>query len=338
MPLTIIQSRLPDWDGQPWHAVEGGPVRFDVHRRQLSAIESPDEQMAMAKLAVAQVVIETSSYCNRTCVFCPNTTGLRQHTQNMPVAVYDRILDDLSSIAFSGSVLFHLYNEPLADDHIYPYLEKARDRLPKARLGLNTNGDYLDAGVLARLAGAGLRQLTVSIYGRNPGHYNVEHIRARIDSLVLKLGLAPQAGSGALDVRTTQGALAVRVFAQDFTASGYDRGGLVTVGLQRQRMSPCASPFKEILIGYDGSVVPCCNIHPSSPAHADSLVGRVTPDQGIFAVFASEAQAAWRRAMLAYAPHTGPCARCTRAECAAVGSDEQTQYAQACQALLETGD
>lgn len=120
MPLVIRYSRQSDWDGQPWHEVEGGPVLFQVHRRQFSAILSPQDQADMARTALSQVVIETSSYCNRTCVFCPNKDGLRRHAQSMPMAVYDRILDDLSSVGFSGSILFHLYNEPLADDHVYP--------------------------------------------------------------------------------------------------------------------------------------------------------------------------------------------------------------------------
>ena len=337
MPLALRRSSLPAWEGQPWHEVEGGPVRFLVHRRQLAAIESPQDQASMARVAVTQVVIETSSYCNRTCVFCPNASGLRAHTSTMPMSVYDRIIHDLASIDFGGSILFHLYNEPLADDHIYPYLERARDRLPNARLGLNTNGDHLDADVVDRLAAAGLRQLTVTVYGRNPGHYNADHIRTRMDSLVLKLGLTPQPGGSPMDLRFWRAPLSIRVFAQDFSASGYDRGGLVTVGLQRQRLSPCSSPFKEILIGYDGSVVPCCNIHPSSPEHADHVVGHVTPARGILEIFAAEKQAAWRRAMLQYTAQTGPCTHCTRMECGAVDASEHAAYQQACDALLAPG-
>ena len=150
----IIRNRLhPGWDGDPCHQVVGGPVGFAVHLRPLSAIDSPDEQAAIDKAVVSQVVIETRSYCSRTCGFCPSTKGLRQHTQSMSIAVYGRILDDLSSIDFSGSILFQLYNEPIVHEHIYPDLEKRRDRFPKARLGLNINGDYLGSGVVDRRAG-----------------------------------------------------------------------------------------------------------------------------------------------------------------------------------------
>jgi hypothetical protein len=79
---ALRRSSLPDWEGQPWHEVEGGPVRFLVHRRQLAAIESPQDQASMARVAVTQVVIETSSFCNRTCVFCPNVSGLRAHAEH----------------------------------------------------------------------------------------------------------------------------------------------------------------------------------------------------------------------------------------------------------------
>lgn len=202
---------------------------------------------------------------------------------------------------------------------------------------MNTNGDYLDTDVVERLARAGLRQLTVTVYGRNPGHYNADHLRARIDTLVLKRGLTPQPGSSPMDVRASKAPLAIRLFGQDFGVSGYDRGGLVTVGLQRQRLSPCSSPFKEISIGYDGSVVLCCNIHSSSPEHANYGVGRVTPERGILEVFGGEKQASWRLAMLQYTPHVGPCARCTRLECGAVDEGERVRYEQACRELLGAG-
>ena len=334
MPLNIRLSDQAVWQGQPWFEVEGGPLRFRVHRRHFVALSSPDEQAALARTALAQVVIETSSYCNRTCVFCPNKDGLRTQAQTMPMAVYERIVDDLARIQFGGSILLHLYNEPLADGHIFPYIERVRDRLRGARPGLNTNGDYLDRDMLDRLAAAGLQQLNVSIYGRNPGHFNAEHIQDRIDTLVSKLGLQPLKASGPLNVLARHGAVSVRLFGQDFSAQGYDRGGLVSVGLQRPRISPCASPFKEILIGHDGSVVPCCNIHPGSPEHSAHIVGRVTPDRGILEIFAAEPLAAWRRALLLHAPHQGPCARCTRAECGPVGADEHAAYEAACNELL----
>jgi hypothetical protein len=54
VPLALRRSSLPDWEGQPWHEVEGGPVRFLVHRRQLAAIESPQDQASMARVAVTQ--------------------------------------------------------------------------------------------------------------------------------------------------------------------------------------------------------------------------------------------------------------------------------------------
>jgi hypothetical protein len=132
--------------------------------------------------------------------------------------------------------------------------------------------------------------------------------------------------------------MSIRLMGQDFGFSGYDRGGLLPVGLRRPRLSPCSSPFKEILIGYDGQVVPCCNIHPNSPAHASYVVGQVTPDRGILEIFGSQRQVAWRRALLRHGPQTGPCASCTRAECGPTNPDELARYDRGCEALLGGGD
>lgn len=334
MPILIRPSERPELLGKDWFEVVNGSSTFLTHIEQFSAITDKAAIHEMARHALSQIVIETSSYCNRTCLFCPNKDGIRLHKQYMDKPIYNKILEDLKAIDFSGSVLLHLYNEPLADDHIFDYIASASELLPNARIGLNTNGDYLDADILRQLVDSGLKQLTVSIYGRNPGHFNVDHIQERMADLVAKLGLVSVRKLKPLDFRSTIEGLHIRIFGQDFLSTGYDRGGLLDVGIQKSRKSPCPSPFKEILIGYDGKVVPCCNVHPSSDAHSRYIIDTVTADKGILEIFASEQHASWRRNLLRYQRQTGPCATCTRQECGEVSDAEVQEYNLACQDIF----
>src|SRR5688572_22288689 len=80
---------------------------------------STHEARALFAESVDLVEIETFTFCNRKCWFCPNAAmPFRQDkpgTQYMDEALYLRILGDLNSIQYKGQIQFGRYNEPLAD-------------------------------------------------------------------------------------------------------------------------------------------------------------------------------------------------------------------------------
>ena len=61
------------------------------------------------------IEIETFSYCNRKCWFCPNST-IDRHSGStaMPEEMYLSIINQLSEIDYSGEITYSRYNEPLA--------------------------------------------------------------------------------------------------------------------------------------------------------------------------------------------------------------------------------
>ena len=65
-------------------------------------------------LPLRLVAIETTSFCNRRCAYCPNTTVGRP-VGWMPIPVFGRIIDSLAELGFSGELNPHGYGEPLAD-------------------------------------------------------------------------------------------------------------------------------------------------------------------------------------------------------------------------------
>jgi len=73
-------------------------------------------------------------------------------------------------------------------------------------------------------------------------------------------------------------------------------------------VSPCFLPYKQLVIDWDGSIVPCCQIRSDAGAHASAVVGRI--GEGVGLVDAYLLLAGWRGALSAYGPKSGPCASC----------------------------
>ncbi|RPE39112.1 iron-sulfur cluster protein [Streptomyces sp. Ag109_O5-1] len=119
------------------------------------------------------IEVETDTYCNRVCTWCPNGYSSRGH-ERTPIAdtVWNALLGDLSRNGYSGFFGFHNYNEPLANPRIYSLIESAQDAIPEARLAVYTNGDYRRNGEFARLVELGVHSVRISLYAnerdRNP--------------------------------------------------------------------------------------------------------------------------------------------------------------------------
>lgn len=77
-----------------------------------------DREAAKAVFAksVERVEVETHSYCNRRCNYCPNVVGDRLgENKQMRPEHWQMVLRDLAEIGFSKHLVFTSYNEPLAD-------------------------------------------------------------------------------------------------------------------------------------------------------------------------------------------------------------------------------
>lgn len=115
------------------------------------------------------VEIEIGVRCNRTCVYCPNSTlGSTSPSSFMETGLYRLIVAQLSEIAFSGRLSFHFYNEPLIRKDLETLVAVARTALPLAYLVLYTNGDLLTDTRYANLLEAGIDFFIVTRHGGEP--------------------------------------------------------------------------------------------------------------------------------------------------------------------------
>jgi radical SAM protein with 4Fe4S-binding SPASM domain len=100
------------------------------------------------------VEVETTTYCNRRCSYCPNSIfdrGTRDNEVLMPEGLFTKIVTDLGKNKFVNQFSPHNYGEPLADHRMPHLLEIAREAMPLARIALYTNGDFLNLDLFHEL-------------------------------------------------------------------------------------------------------------------------------------------------------------------------------------------
>lgn len=114
------------------------------------------------------VGIETSSYCNRKCGYCPNSNVKRQQG-DMEENIFYKIIDELAEIKFTGLVSPEFFNEPLLDKRLLDFIKYTRLRLPKSEILLFTNGDYLNFEMFSALIDAGVTKFRVSEHSSTQG-------------------------------------------------------------------------------------------------------------------------------------------------------------------------
>ena len=90
------------------------------------------------------VEIETINRCNGTCSFCPVSVGNDVRTKaKMSNELFNKIIDELAAMKYSGRLSLFSNNEPFLDERIIDFQKIAREKLPEARLHLFTNGSLL---------------------------------------------------------------------------------------------------------------------------------------------------------------------------------------------------
>lgn len=280
---------------------------------------APASARELFRRSVNLVEVETFTYCNRKCFFCPNAVIPQRQdkgdgNQIMSDALYDDIIGGLRSIDYAGEITYSRYNEPLAmRDLILRRVAEARKALPRARLMTHTNGDYLTRDYLDALRDAGLNKLCVQTYLGDNVRYDDAKMRARQNQQVERLSLTARPILDEPGVRLWSAAdypgMVVTFDARNFDEIGVDRGGLVQLRCEHRRTSPCFVPFTSLYIDVDGSIVPCCNIRSDVDAHKQYVVTKLVPGQvSIFDAYIALAD--WRASLLQYGPKAAPCDTC----------------------------
>lgn len=292
------------------------PFQKKLYLEHVAGELDPQAARTLFKNSVCCVEIEVHSYCNRQCWFCPNSF-IDRHSRRayLPAETYEAILANLAEIDYDQILSFSRYNEPLADRVILDRLKAAHQTIPKARLHLNTNGDYLTPAYLEELYEAGLRSMKIQIYLQNDETYTDERVQVRAKQILDKLGLPAALLVDKPDEWLEYGLayrdMEITLYARNFRRNGTDRGGLLDIRPVDARKMPCLMPVWAIYVDYTGHMVPCCNIRSDAPSHQPYILGRLSPETDIFSIYTGPKAAAFRRLVLNFKEKQGVCSHCS---------------------------
>jgi hypothetical protein len=179
------------------------------------------------------VEIETINKCNSTCHFCPvNRFSDPRPLTRMPEKLFHKIIDDLASHHYSGSLALYSNNEAFLDKRIFDFAAYARGALPRATIKIFTNGTALDITKVERIL-PNLDLLRINNYGHTAAlHPNIARIVEHFDTE--RPDLAPK----------------IQVYRRLLTEFGSNRAGNAP---NRKRFSAtyrsrCAYPFFQMVV------------------------------------------------------------------------------------------
>lgn len=107
------------------------------------------------------IAIETNAHCNRRCYYCPQSVSPTKPKTIQP-HVYDRILDRVAELGWSGILDFHFFGEPLLNKNLEWLVHQARRQCPKAVLEILSNGDALTVERTQSLIDAGIDKFIIT--------------------------------------------------------------------------------------------------------------------------------------------------------------------------------
>lgn len=222
-------------------------------------------------LMFTRIQIQTVSWCNRSCAFCPSGKFPVAKTF-MSLEVYQRVIEQLRELHFRGRISPYLMNESLLDKRLPTLIAYARQQCPESWIAINTNGDALSESLIERLFEAGLNCMDVNAYD-DTSQYAVymalaERVAARHPDIQLTSGYL-DANFNALDLPRHAKLLHCRDmsdwerrFSAKLEVSDLiNRAGNVPGAprLAEPLALGCERPFQQMYINHRGEAVLCCN-------------------------------------------------------------------------------
>ncbi len=268
--------------------------------------------------AVNYIDIETSSRCNRKCLYCPNSQNDRlSFNEFMEESVYTSFINDLYAIDYDRELHFVGYSEPLLYvDDLLRRVALARKMLPKAHLIAFTNGDYLEPETVEQLIFAGCSEIKISVHLPPGKPYKDESIFTRINKIATRLNtpIIPQSyvKDTHIAARLVHEGILIQIYQTDYERLGSNRAAtLKGIGPKIDtRTSACLMPICQFIVGYKGAVVPCCVMVSDDPRNSKYLVGHIGRASGrtnsIFDIYSGNMFVEWRRDLFNLAPKAAP--------------------------------
>ncbi len=194
------------------------------------------------------IQIQSQTSCNLNCQFCPNNKIERQHGK-MSLELYNKIIDQLSSLKFSGEILLYLQSEPLLEKRIPMLIKIASQKCPDAKISILSNGTQLNNELLCKCFESGLTFLRINDYTmvQTNNHQEIEsyNIKSRITNIDCYSKYQDR----------------IKIFTYfPYIKKMSNRSGLMEgVGIPTPLKLFCNRPFEQMYINFKGEALFCCN-------------------------------------------------------------------------------
>ena len=190
-----------------------------------------------------QIEIETVNRCNGSCSFCPVNVHEKQRPYaKMSETLFQKIIDELGDLDYSGRLALFSNNEPYLDDRMVSFIQYAREKVPHAYLHLFTNGSVL---TLEKFLGSMkyLDRMVIDNYNDDKA------LNSKVQIIEEYCRTHPKTWSG--DV-----IISMRLQNEILTS----RGGQAPNKTKTKGVSAkCMLPFDQLIIRPDGKISLCCN-------------------------------------------------------------------------------
>ncbi len=293
-----------------WKVLLGSNINDNFFSYDLSLTESKN----LFKNSVKVVNIETFSYCNRKCSYCPVSLLILKERNYLNQDIFESIIKDLSLIDYSNKISLNLYNEPLSDNSIFDTIKYIRKYLPRAIIFFNSNGDYVTKDILEKLVVCGLNSINITLHVSPTSSYNDRDSEIALEKFYSKLNMDFKIDSRKDNeyIRTSFSLknLKVSVVTSNYGEYGESRAGSISNLINnRVRNWPCARPYREFTIFSNGHAYPCCQIY----APLDNLKNSLgdLKNNNIFEIFSSKIMVDLRKHLFDYSNKKNPCSKCT---------------------------
>jgi hypothetical protein len=268
--------------------------------------------------AVRWIEIETSSQCNRRCSYCPNSMFDRiRHNDFLDMDIYQKMIRELAEIDYDGDIKFVGNNEFFMHRENRPYVEYARAHLPKTRMTLFSNGDYLKKEDLEWASSAGVGLLIVTLHPGPTKQYDDVEVMRRAHLFQQQIGLPLQLRhfQQGVDLQFITGFGNTTVLAglTDLAKLGHNWTALLPGDEAFVRRDPCTYPLRQFVVNYAGDIFMCCiafKDHTPENDKMGAITGNLAGYDSVFQAYASPGLVAWRQSLFNTEVKAAPCRTC----------------------------
>ena len=284
------------------------------------------DKLNLFKNNIDNINLETSSYCNRKCGYCPVSKYGRNYKNIIDEKLLDYILENLKSIDYNKGITLNLYNEPLADKNFTHHLDKISKCLPNAFIFSNSNGDYVKSiKDLLKLEDAGLKKLKITLHAPRNSVWNRDFMINSLKKFAKRINFdLDKKHYENLEFCFKLDSLYCIVQCPNWFEDGNYRGGSISYNkTQFLRNQPCVKPFREFTIYYDGSITQCCDIYYGNNSRKNKIetidpINKVS----IYDIYVSKKMSKIRRELFDWSDKSDACSNCSSKDLSTKSDDK----------------